>query len=265
MVPRFAIKEDCLVPVAKGDAPDRTRSWAPRSPRAMAASTSTHGGDIGGGPVEEPGRATLLIADIDSSFREAARVVAEADGFRVVGEVEDAVATIGAVERLHPDVLLVDATLPGDGLGVVAGLARRFPSTTIVVTSPFPESLVALEALERGASGYVCKGETGGLARTLRAAQLGEPVLPRAMLPALIRRIRTRLPRRIVLPSGTIQLTARERDVGELLRDGLSTAEIADRLGLSPVTVRRHASTLARKLGVSGRDSAARALRGHAD
>jgi DNA-binding NarL/FixJ family response regulator len=81
------------------------------------------------------------------------------------------------------------------------------------------------------------------------------------MLPALIEQVRGRPQRQIALPDGPVELTVREWDVAELLRDGLSTAEIAGRLGVSPVTVRRHMGSVLRKLGAPDRQAAVRALR----
>jgi DNA-binding NarL/FixJ family response regulator len=102
---------------------------------------------------------------------------------------------------------------------------------------------------------------SGELAKTLRAARNGEPALSRAMLPALIQQVRGRPQRRLALPGGPVELTVREWDVAELLRDGLNTAEIAGRLGVSPVTVRRHMASVLKKLGTPDRQAAVRALR----
>jgi DNA-binding NarL/FixJ family response regulator len=69
--------------------------------------------------------------------------------------------------------------------------------------------------------------------------------------------------RRLALPEGTVTLTAREWEVGELMREGRSTAEMAERLGVSPVTVRRHVSLLLQKLGVESRQAAVETLRAY--
>jgi DNA-binding NarL/FixJ family response regulator len=117
-------------------------------------------------------------------------------------------------------------------------------------------------AFTRGASGYLLKGLSGErLASALRAALHGEPALSRALVPHLVDEIRRGSVRRIALPDGSVTLTAREWEVGELLREGQSTAEIAERLGVSPVTVRRHVSLLLRKLGAPSRKAAVETLR----
>jgi DNA-binding NarL/FixJ family response regulator len=204
---------------------------------------------------------SLLIADADPAFRSRASSALEAEGFDVVGESGDAAATVAEAVRLRPDICLLDADLPGNGLGAVAAISRRSPGTTVVVLAASPESAGLVAAFACGASGYLVRGLPGDeLAKTLRAAQFGEPAVARAMVPALIEHLRTRPQRRLALPDGPVKLTVREWDVAELLRDGLKTGEIADRLGLSPVTVRRHVGSMMRKLGTADRPAAVRLL-----
>ena len=205
---------------------------------------------------------SLLIADDHATFRASVRAELEADGFDVVGEAAGAAAAVAAAVRLRPDICLVDAALPGNGLTAVSAIARRSPATTVVVLAASPDSAGLLAALERGASGYLQKASVpGALARTLRAARLGEPALARAMVPALIDHVRGRPQRRLLLAGSPVPLTPREWDVAELLRDGRTTQQMAERLGLSPVTVRRHVASMVRKLGASDRRSAVRVLK----
>jgi DNA-binding NarL/FixJ family response regulator len=132
----------------------------------------------------------------------------------------------------------------------------------VVSRSERPEDVV--NAFTRGASGYLLKGISGDrLATTLRAAHRGEPALARSLVPHLVTEIRRGSGRRLALPGGPVTLTPREWEVGELLCDELSTAEIADRLGLSPVTVRRHVGLLLHKLGAQSRQVAVDLLRAH--
>jgi len=127
-----------------------------------------------------------------------------------------------------------------------------------------PEEVVG--ALTRGASGYLLKGGLSGerLASTLLAAHRGEPALSRSLVPYIVDEIRHLSARRITLPTGQVALTPREWEVAELLREGNSTAEIADRLGVSPVTVRRHVGLLLRKLGADSREKAVEMIRAYA-
>jgi two-component system, NarL family, nitrate/nitrite response regulator NarL len=205
---------------------------------------------------------SIVIADQLSAFRAGIRAALEANGFVVVAEAAAAASTVAAAVRTRPDICLVDVLMPGNGLNAVAAIARQCPATTIVVLTVSSDTADLLAALERGASGYLLKSmPSGELAKTLRAARNGEPALSRAMLPALIEQVRGRPQRRISLPDGPVDLTIREWDVAELLRDGLNTAEIAGRLGVSPVTVRRHMASVLKKLGTPDRQAAVRALR----
>ncbi len=221
----------------------------------MEAGTS-HGGNA---PLEHP---SVLIADDEIALRRGVRETLEADGFVVVAEAADAASAIAAATRLQPDVCLIEPELPGEGLSPIGGIAKASPKTLIVVLgeSDRPEDVVA--AFRRGASGYLLKGSSGQrLASTLRAALHGEPAVSRSLVPHLVDEIRRGSVRRVLLPGGSVTLTAREWEVGELLREGQSTAEIAERLGVSPVTVRRHVSLLLQKLGSDGRQAAVETLR----
>ncbi|HZT94451.1 MAG TPA: response regulator transcription factor [Gaiellaceae bacterium] len=213
-----------------------------------------------GGP-EHP---SVLIADDDLTLRHALREALEAHGFDVVGEASDAAAAIGAATRLRPDICLIEIELPLEGLNGIGRIAKASPDTMIVVLtrSDRPEDVVS--AFTRGASGYLLKGIAGEqLASTLRGAYRGEPPLARSLVPHLVDEIRRGSIRRLTLPGGAVTLTPREWEVGELLRDGHSTNEIAERLGVSPVTVRRHVGLLLNKLGAENREAAVELLRAY--
>ena len=205
---------------------------------------------------------TVLVADDDAVFCREVGETLEADGFSVVDRVGDAASAIVGVSRLNPDICLIDLELPGGGLNAIPRMAKRSPNTLIVVlsNSAGPDDVVA--ALTRGASGYLLKGlGNERLASTLRGAHLGEPALSRSLVAHLVDEIRRVSDRRLTLPAGEVILTPREWDVAELLREGNSTGEIADRLGISPVTVRRHVGLLVRKLGAEDREDAIEMIR----
>jgi DNA-binding NarL/FixJ family response regulator len=205
---------------------------------------------------------SLLIVDGHAPYRAGIRAAVEAAGFVVTGEAADAATAIAVAVATKPDICLVDIDVPGSGLNVVAAVARRSPGTTIIVLTESSDSGDLLASLERGASGYLLKTiASEELARTLRATTLGEPALSRTFVTALINQVRSRPPRRITLPDGAVELTVREWDVAELLRDGLNTVQISERLGLSPVTVRRHVASMSKKLGAPDRTVAIRMLK----
>lgn len=215
----------------------------------------------GNGGLEHP---SVLIADDDASQRRGVREALESHGFFVVGEVGDAPSAIGAAERLQPDICLIEIELPGEGLNAIGRIARASTRTLIVVLSRSENAEDVVGAFTRGASGYLLKGIAGDrLASTLRGAYTGEPPLSRSLVPHLVDEIRRGSVRRLVLPSGPVTLTPREWEVGELLRDGHSTTEIADRLGVSPVTVRRHVGLLLHKLGAADREAGVEMLRAY--
>jgi len=205
---------------------------------------------------------SVLIADDDAPFRAAIRRALEEDGLIVVFEAADAATAIGAVSRLQPDICLIEIELPDDGLAAIGRIVKASPETLVIVLSRSDRPEDVVTAFTRGASGYLLKGLSNErLASTLVAAHNGEPALSRSLVPHLVDEIRRGSVRRLVLPGGPVTLTPRESEVGELLREGQSTAEIADRLGVSPVTVRRHVGLLLHKLGAESREAAIETLR----
>lgn len=205
---------------------------------------------------------TVLVADGDAEFRRTVRDALETHGFLIVGEAGDAASAVVAATRLTPDICLIDLHLPGPGENAIGRIARAAPETLIVVLSASDEAEDVVAAITRGASGYLLKGLGGErLASTLRAAHRGEPAVSRSLVPHLVEELRRGPARRLSLPGGPVTLTPREWEVGEMLRDGHSTAEIASRLGVSAVTVRRHVGLLLRKLGADSREEAVTKLR----
>lgn len=154
--------------------------------------------------------------------------------------------------------------MPEDGLYAIARIAKSSPETLIVVLSSSDRPDDVVNAFTRGASGYLLKGiSSTRLATTLRAAHRGEPAVARALVPYLVDEIRRGSERRLALPAGPVTLTPREGQVGELLSDGLTTEAIAQRLGVTPVTVRRHIGLLLKKLGAPDRQAAVELLRAY--
>jgi DNA-binding NarL/FixJ family response regulator len=216
----------------------------------------------GGDPPGALATLTFLIADDDAPLRAGIREELEARGFALAAEAADTASAVAAAVRERPDLCLIALEMRGNGLAAVAQIAKRVPTTTIVVLTASEKATDLLAALEHGASGYLLKGISGEeLATTLRAAYRGEAALSRSLVVHLINQVRRGSRRRLVLPTGTVSLTAREWDVGELLRAGLPTEEIAVRLGLSPVTVRRHIALLLKKIGAPNRAAAVEALK----
>jgi DNA-binding NarL/FixJ family response regulator len=204
---------------------------------------------------------TALVAVRGAASRtQICRALAER-GFAVVTDVSTAADAVGEAARVRPAVCLIDLELPGNGLIAIAQIASRLPATTIVALAATESPAQMIEALERGASGYLVKGiGDDELAKSLHAAHAGEPAVARSLVPHLIERMRRGSYRLLELPGLTVTLTPREADVAVLVQAGLRTDEIARRLGLSPVTVRRHISSLAKKTGSPDRKTLAETL-----
>ena len=203
--------------------------------------------------------ARVLIAESQLPTRQGIRLVLTRNGFEVCAEAVDATAALRAALRERPALCLVDANLPGGGIRAVGRIASRVPETEVVVLTDVADENELLEALRAGASGYLQKNlEPKALARALHATLRGEAAFPRALLGPVVEEFRARHDRRRLRLPGrpAVELTRREAEVLDLLRRGLATGEIADRLDISPVTVRRHVGLLLRKLRVPDRAAA---------
>lgn len=189
--------------------------------------------------------ARLLIAD-NEAIRQGIRI-AVGDEIEICAEAGDCEHAIRAAMREQPDVCLVGRDIPGGGLNAVRGVSRAAPEAAVLLLADLVDADEMLECIRAGAVGYVPGGlDRGRLARVIQALAANEAVVPRSMVLELILELRGG-------GVGGEHLTAREAQVLRLLRRGHSTAEIAQRLGITPVTVRRHISTLMNKLGVDDR------------
>jgi len=195
------------------------------------------------------------------------RVALEREGLAVVGEAADAAGAVRAVDADRPDICLVDARLPG-AISAVRRIATSRPETRVVVLFESVGDETLVEALRAGATGCLRK-ETGpeGLRRAVRATLQGEAPLPRAAARRVIEELRVLASEgRVRTTSGSwAQLSRREAQVLELLRQRLTTGEIAERLGISAITVRRHVSGTMRRLGAPDRDTVLRLTSSVAD
>lgn len=206
----------------------------------------------------------VLVADAHLPTRTGLRLVLERNGFEVVAEAADATGAVEAAARARPELCLVDADLPGGGIRAVGRIVARLP-TDVVVLARKPRPVDALDAVRAGASGYLSANtDPQGIVRALKAVREGEIAIPRSLLGSVVDELRTRERGRRLRIRGQadIELTRRQAEVLGLLRDGLSTAEIAARLGLTPVTVRRHVALVLERLGAANRAEAVRLLDG---
>jgi DNA-binding NarL/FixJ family response regulator len=207
--------------------------------------------------------ARVLVVAAHPGTRAGIRALIERSGFAVCGEAADAESAAAAARRLSPEFCVVHDSVPGGGVRAVGRITTQVPGTAAVLLAAVADADELIDALRAGASGYVLEG-TGadGIARALHAVGRGEPAIPRELIGALADEFRARgLRRRVKLPGRpAVDLTRRQSEVLELLQRGLSTAEIADRLLISPVTVRRHLGLALAKLAAEDRTAALRAL-----
>jgi DNA-binding NarL/FixJ family response regulator len=202
----------------------------------------------------------VLIASADASLRAGLRLTLASAGFTVAAEVSSADAATSAAATEPFELALVSADLPGGALGAVRELSTR--ARVIVLTrSRSGEELVA--AVQAGAAGYL--GEDVSQARLpaiVRGVLDGEVALPRRETQHLLDAIRRRDARHAAIAArAATVLTTRELEVLDLLVAEVPTGEIARRLGVSQVTVRRHVSAVLGKLGLPSRAALVELLR----
>jgi two-component system, NarL family, response regulator LiaR len=202
--------------------------------------------DGSNGSLRELGvRTKLLIVD-HAPTRHGIKIVLGAD-VEVVAEAEDAEQAIRSAKREQPSVALVGMDVCADWRAVVRGVCRAAPGCAVVVLAQASDADDMLESVRAGAVGYVPGPlDEERLRRVFRAVADREAVVPRAMVIELLGELRGG-------QGGGEVLTGREAQVLGMLRRGHSTAWIADRLQIAPVTVRRHVSELVHKLGVESR------------
>lgn len=212
--------------------------------------------------------ARVLVADDHPPTRAGVRLALEGHGFSVCAEAADAAAAVDAAMRECPDVCLLDVRMPGSGIAAAAEIASRLPETAVVMLTVSRDDADLFDALRAGAVGYLLKDiDPARLPVALRGVLEGEATLPRGLVTRLVEEFEARSRRRrlVIRPAPDERLTAREWDVLELLRGGHTTAEIAQRLAIAPVTVRRHVSEILRKLRVPDREAALRLLEKRSD
>jgi DNA-binding NarL/FixJ family response regulator len=205
-----------------------------------------------------PDRATkhirVLIVDDHAVVREGIRHVLSTDeGLEVVGEASDGGEALVLVDRFHPDVVVLDLSMPGiSGLEVVAKLRTDVPDTKVLVLSIHDQDEYVLESLRAGAHGYLRKDSSpaeirSAIRRVFEGGSVFSPDVARQISSALQNeRAQEERQQKIA------QLSAREREVLVEIAKGATSKEIAGRLGISPRTVESHREALTRKLGIRG-------------
>jgi len=210
---------------------------------------------------ESPAR--VLIAAERRPTRARLRLALEADA--ECSETETADATVAAAVRELPDVCLLSLKAGSKRLQAITEIASRAPSVAVIVLTNRPDEDEFMAAMRGGAAGYLPQSlDPERLPDVVRSTLRGEPAVPRRFVARLLAELhhQTQARRTFVrVGKERIPLTIRESEVVELLRQNATTAEIANELGIAPVTVRRHIGSIERKLGVTNRAGVKRLLR----
>ena len=205
----------------------------------------------------------VLLADADTPTRTGIRLVLRRSGFEIVGEARDATGAIQAACSQRPDAALLATDLPGDGIQAARAIANRLSGTRIVMLTPQQDGEELVAAVLAGASGYLAKDmRQARLPSVLEGVLAGEAALPRRYTDHVLDALRGRERRRArVLGPARHLVTERQWEILQLLADGRSTAEMAQRLGISEITARRHISSVLPKLGLRDRQGAVELMR----
>lgn len=196
----------------------------------------------------------ILIADDHTLFREGLRaLLSSVPDTEVVGEAATGEEAIAQANDLQPDVVLMDIQMPGvNGIEATRRILRTSPHIGVIVVTMFEDDDSVFAAMRAGARGYVLKGaDQAEVLRVIRAvarseALFGPPIAKRLM--SFFARPRPTAP-----PQVFPELTDREREVLDLIAQGYNNTEIAQRLVISPKTVRNHVSNIYNKLQVVDR------------
>ena len=191
---------------------------------------------------------TVLIVDDHEVVREGLRLsLSRTPHIRVVGEAADGNAALDLAGRRRPSVVIMDVRMPGmDGLDATKALLEREPNTSVLIFTAYSERSLLARGLDSGAKGYILKeAPHDTLVRAIEKVAGGDSFIDPALMPAFL--------------SGKDRedmLTPREREILQLLADGMSNADVAQRLFISQETVKSHVRHILAKLEADTRTHA---------
>jgi len=198
----------------------------------------------------------VVIADAHDLTRAGlSSLIAAQPGHAVIGQASDGIVAVELVTRLRPDVVVLDARLPGiDGVEATRRIRRHSPSTAVVLMSTACDAAALMAALRAGALGYILK-DVGGpeLIAVIQRAVGGEHAIEATLATDLL----ARMAHESSMTARPEPLTPRELEILDLISEGRTNREIASRLIVAVGTVKVHVEHILYKLGVSGRTEAA--------
>lgn len=201
----------------------------------------------------------MLVDDHTMVRRGLATFLKAFDDLELVGEAADGEAAIQLCARILPDVVLMDLVMPDvDGVTVTRAIRQRFPTVQVIALTSFKDEKLVQNTLQAGAIGYLLKDVSADqLAQAIRAAHAGRATLSPEAAQVLVQAAAQP-------PQPGHDLTERERAVLALMVEGFNNTEIAEKLVVSPSTIKSHVSHILAKLGVASRTEAvALAVRYH--
>ncbi len=206
----------------------------------------------------EPSIRVVLVEDHDF-YRQGLKEMLRGEGIQVVGDTSSGEDGVKLVQRVKPDVVLMDLNLPGiSGAEATERIQQADPDVRVVMLTVSVESEDVLDALLAGAAGYLVKGSRlQELVSGIRAAATGQSLLSTEITGKVIARLREHAAAAPPDSMSDVELTERELDVLRLIGEGMENAQIADRLYISTTTVKYHVSNLLVKLGLENRIQAA--------
>ena len=190
---------------------------------------------------------TCLICDDHEVVREGLRLsLSRSENIRVVGEAADGNAAVTLARRRKPDVIIMDVRMPGkDGLQAAKEITTEVPESSVLMFTAYAERSLLSRGLEAGAKGYILKeAPHQTLLRAIQKVADGDGYVDPALMPAFLNKERENM------------LTAREREILQLLADGMSNADVAAKLFISQETVKSHVRHILTKLEADTRTHA---------
>lgn len=201
----------------------------------------------------------LMIADDHKLFREGIKaLLAITDDIEIVGEAEDGESALKKCQELEPDVILMDINMPGlNGIQVTGQILEKQPQTRIVMLTMLEDDASIFHAMRAGARGYLLKGaDPTEVLSVIRAAAEGQALFGPAIATRLINYFKELSAKPPVSVPPFPELTERELEILRLIAQGLNNQELAQKLVLSPKTVRNHITSIFSKLQVADRAQA---------
>ncbi|MBI2704082.1 MAG: response regulator transcription factor [Actinobacteria bacterium] len=198
----------------------------------------------------------LMLADDHRMLREGLRRSMTDQGFDVVGEARDGDEAIRLAEELQPEVILMDVTMPEvDGVEATRQIKQLFPEIRVVMLTMHADQEVLASAMRVGASGYLVKDcSTEEIANAIRDVAGGKTALSPQLAASMLEEVR-----RLDQPAANDEdriVTKREEEVLQLIANGFSTTEVAEKLFISQKTVKNHLASIYQKLDARDRTQA---------